>query len=250
MITKKVILLISFCLLLFCASPALAGKAPDSDRDGISDEDEINIYKTDANNPDTDNDGYSDWVELNQGYSPLNPGKIKLENSDYDKDGLSDRMELNFHTDLSNPDSDSDGYNDGAEIASGYNPLSAELVELKKKIEINTAKQELSYFLGGVRLGSFPVSTGKASMPTPKGKFSIDGKSLRAWSNYGLWMPYWMSLKNGCFGIHELPEWPNGYKEGVDHLGKPVSHGCIRLGVGPAELLYKWTPIGTKVDIY
>lgn len=245
----KKVLLISFCLLL-CAAPALADKAPDSDRDGISDEDEINIYKTDPNDFDTDADGYSDWLELNQGYSPLNPGKIKLEESDYDKDGLSDRMELNFHTDLSNPDTDGDGYDDGTEIKNGCDPLNAEPARLAKRIEINIAKQELSYFLGGVRLGSFSVSTGKASMPTPKGEFQIGNKSPRAWSDYGLWMPWWMSIKNCRFGIHELPEWPNGYKEGRDHLGKPVSHGCIRLGVGPAELLYEWTPAGTRVDIY
>lgn len=245
----KKVLLISFCLLL-CAVPAFASKALDSDRDGISDKDEINIYKTDVNNSDTDGDGYSDWVELNQGYAPLNYNKIKLEESDYDKDGLSDRMELNFHTDLSNPDTDCDGYDDGVEIKKGCDPLNAEPAQLAKRIEINIAKQELSYFLGGVRLGSFSVSTGKASMPTPKGEFQIGSKSPRAWSSYGLWMPWWMGIKNCRFGIHELPEWPGGYKEGKDHLGKPVSHGCIRLGMGPAELLYEWTPVGTRVDIY
>lgn len=59
-----------------------------------------------------------------------------------------------------------------------------------------------------------------------------------------------MSLKNGYFGIHELPVWPDGIKEGENHLGTPVSHGCVRLGVGPAEFLYNWTPIGTPVKIY
>lgn len=248
-IKMKKVLLTLLCLL-FWAAPALASKAPDADRDGISDEDEINIYQTDINNSDTDGDGFSDWMELNQGYSPLNAAKIKLEESDYDKDGLSDRMELNFHTDLSNPDTDGDGYSDGVEIKNGCDPLSTESIKLEKRIKINIEKQELGYFLGGVRLGIFSVSTGKASMPTPKGEFYIGGKSPRAWSSYGLWMPWWMSIKNCRFGIHELPEWPNGYKEGRDHLGQPVSHGCIRLGVGPAKLLYDWTPVGTKVDIY
>ncbi|MCK4554035.1 L,D-transpeptidase, partial [Candidatus Parcubacteria bacterium] len=70
------------------------------------------------------------------------------------------------------------------------------------------------------------------------------------WSSWGLWMPWWMSLQSGYFGIHELPEWPDGSKEGEDHLGKPVSHGCIRLGIGPAEFLYNWAEIGTQVFIY
>jgi lipoprotein-anchoring transpeptidase ErfK/SrfK len=29
-----------------------------------------------------------------------------------------------------------------------------------------------------------------------------------------------------------------------------VSHGCIRLGIGPAETLYNWTEVGTPVYIY
>ena len=51
-------------------------------------------------------------------------------------------------------------------------------------------------------------------------------------------------------GIHELPEWPNGAKEGEGHLGTPVSYGCIRLGVGDAEFAYNWADIGTPVYIH
>jgi lipoprotein-anchoring transpeptidase ErfK/SrfK len=64
-------------------------------------------------------------------------------------------------------------------------------------------------------------------------------------------MPFWMAVAaDGKFGIHELPEWPGGYKEGANHLGIPVSHGCIRLGVGPAKQVYDWTEVGTPVVIY
>jgi len=243
-------LAIIFCLFIF-AIPALASINLDSDNDGVPDEDEINIYNTDPNNPDTDGDGYNDWLELNNGFSPHNPMPVKLEDVDTDSDGLSDKMELNFHSDLINPDTDGDGYNDGDEVNSGYDPLKPNGIKLTKKIEINTGKeQKLYYFLGDVRMGEFKISSGKPGMYTPRGNFKIDGKALRAWSKYGLWMPYWISLKNGYFGIHELPEWPDGTKEGANHLGIPVSHGCIRLGVGPAEFLYNWAPIGTPVKIY
>jgi len=237
-------------LFLFLSTPALANNLPDFDGDGVSDKDETEIYGTNPKIADTDGDGYTDWIELNRGYSPLNPKMVKLEDNDYDGDGLSDRMELNFHTDLTNSDTDGDGYTDGEEIAGGFNPLAGEGAKLEKRIEINTGAQVLSYFLGGVRLGSFPVSTGKASMPTPKGHFTIYNKLPKAWSSYGLWMPYWLGMQYGRFGIHELPVWPSGYKEGEDHLGTPVSHGCIRLGVGPAELIYNWTEVGTPVFIY
>lgn len=237
-------------ILFFIITPVRANNLADFDWDGIPDKDELEVYYTDPYNHDTDGDGYNDWIELNFGYSPHNPKPVKLEDNDLDGDGLSDRMELNFHTDLTNPDSDGDGHKDGEEINSGYDPLKGSGEKLDKRIEVNTRVQELSYFLGGVRMGTFLVSTGVPSMSTPKGHYQVDGKALRAWSSWGLWMPYWMSLSNGYFGIHELPEWPDGSKEGEDHLGKPASHGCIRLGVGPAEFLYNWAPIGTQVFIY
>lgn len=44
--------------------------------------------------------------------------------SDIDQDGLSDDEErTKYGTDPTNPDSDRDGYSDGAEVKSGYNPL-------------------------------------------------------------------------------------------------------------------------------
>ena len=239
-----------FLILFIACISVFASDLTDSDWDGVPDKDEIDIYKTDANNPDTDGDGYNDWVELNFGYSPHNPEPVKLEDNDYDDDGLSDRMELNFGTNLTNPDTDNDSFSDGKEIDNGYDPLNNNKARLDKRIEVNTGAQELSYFLGGVRMEKFIVSTGMPGMRTPLGHYKIDGKHPRAWSSWGLWMPWWMSLQNGYFGIHELPEWPNGSKEGEDHLGKPVSHGCIRLGVGSAEFLYNWAEIGTPVFIY
>ena len=229
---------------------AQANLLADSDLDGVPDVDELNVYFTDVNNQDTDSDGYSDWIELISGYSPHNKAPVKLEDNDQDGDGLNDRMELNFHTNLLNIDTDNDGYNDYEEIMGGYDPNQIDRARLDKRIEIKLETQELSYFLGGVKMETFIVSSGKPGMRTPSGHFKIDSKHPRAWSSYGLWMPWWMSLRNGYFGIHELPEWPNGAKEGEDHLGTPVSHGCVRLGVGPAEFLYNWTPIGTPVFIY
>ena len=119
-----------------------------------------------------------------------------------------------------------------------------------KYIEINLSRQRLYLWDGEEKIASYLVSTGKWSMPTPTGTRYIQGKTRRAYSRkYGLYMPWWNSIGGG-YGIHELPEWPNGYKEGKWHLGIPVSHGCIRLGVGPAKRVYKWAPVGTPVYIH
>lgn len=81
----------------------------DSDGDGLTDDDEINIYGTDPDNPDTDSDGLNDGDEVILGTDPLL--------SDTDGDGLSDGDEVNVHG--TNPllaDTDGDGYSDGDEV--------------------------------------------------------------------------------------------------------------------------------------
>jgi len=121
-----------------------------------------------------------------------------------------------------------------------------------KYIDINVKSQVMTIFENGQALDAYIISSGKRGMDTPQGTFSIANKFLRAWSKkYGLFMPFWMAIvPSGDFGIHELPEWPSGYKEGVNHLGTPVSHGCVRLGVGAAERVYNWAVIGTPVVVH
>ena len=120
-----------------------------------------------------------------------------------------------------------------------------------KYIDIRLDNQIMTLFEEGRAIGAYPISSGKPGMDTPKGSFQIWNKHDRPWSSrYGLYMPYWMAIvSDGKFGIHELPEWPGGYKEGANHLGIPVSHGCIRLGVGAAKRVYDWADIGTLVIV-
>lgn len=121
-----------------------------------------------------------------------------------------------------------------------------------KYIDINLTAQVMSIFEGETLLDSFPISSGKRGMNTPTGSFSVRNKAPRPWSKqYSLYMPYWMAITgDGKYGIHELPEWPGGYKEGANHLGIPVSHGCVRLGIGPAKRVFEWAEIGTPIVIY
>lgn len=170
--------------------------------------------------------------------------------TDTDHDGLIDSQEIQFKTDVNHPDTDGDGYVDGLEVSRGFDPLSQEPKKLTKQIVIDLKKQELYQQVNGITIRTHTVSTGKPSMATPRGTYIIGNKTIRAWSRtYGLWMPYWLGLKGTRMGIHELPEWPNGYKEGANHLGTPVSHGCIRLGVTAAEIVYNWAEVGTPVIV-
>lgn len=121
-----------------------------------------------------------------------------------------------------------------------------------KYIDVNIATQVMTLFEDGRAVDAYMISSGKRGMDTPKGNFTIQNKAARPWSKrYSLYMPYWQAITpDGLYGIHELPEWPGGYKEGANHLGTPVSHGCMRLGIGPAKRVYEWAPIGTPVVIY
>lgn len=65
---------------------------------------------------------------------------------DADQDGLTDEEERLYGTDPRNSDTDGDGYSDGAEVRSGYDPLKASpgdkiLPSGKERIAINTSEE-------------------------------------------------------------------------------------------------------------
>jgi lipoprotein-anchoring transpeptidase ErfK/SrfK len=119
-----------------------------------------------------------------------------------------------------------------------------------KYIDISISNQVMTIFEDGRKINSFLVSTGKYGMPTPLGTFSVKRKEPNHWSStYGLWMPFSMNFY-GAYYIHELPYWPSGYREGENHLGIRVSHGCVRLGIGPAKYVFDWAEVGIPVYVH
>lgn len=169
---------------------------------------------------------------------------------DTDNDGLFDEIEVLIGSDVNKKDTDGDGYSDEEELKNSFSPTSSSKDKINKLIEIDIKTQNLNYYFNNVKLLSYKVSTGKNNS-TPRGEYKIYNKHPKAWSRLAkLWMPYWMAFTaNGKYGIHELPVWPGGKREGEDHLGTPVSSGCIRLGINSAKLVYEWTDVGTKVII-
>ena len=111
------------------AQPTVAPTQLDSDGDGISDSDEINVYGTDPQNADSDFDGVFDGDEVAAGTNPLvadNPAFADQGGAgDSDGDRLSDGDEAAFGTDPNNPDTDGDGWFDGDEVNLGTDPLDA-----------------------------------------------------------------------------------------------------------------------------
>lgn len=91
----------------------------DSDDDGLTDAEEVQVHHTNPLSADSDGDGLTDAAEVQQ-YA-TDPNK-----ADSDGDGLTDGEEINgtsgFVTDPLSADTDGDGMKDGAEIANGYDP--------------------------------------------------------------------------------------------------------------------------------
>jgi gliding motility-associated-like protein len=97
----------------------------DCDNDGLDNAGEI-LAGTDNTNPDTDSDGITDGDEINTSSDPLNPCDPDinaLSTNDCDNDGLDNSEETLAGTDNTNPDTDSDGFNDGDEVIGNTNPL-------------------------------------------------------------------------------------------------------------------------------
>ncbi|MEA2007421.1 MAG: L,D-transpeptidase family protein [Patescibacteria group bacterium] len=142
-----------------------------------------------------------------------------------------------------------DGNGDPAKTEERKEVISAHVTE-GRSLEIDLSSQSLYIFQDGKEQGAYKVSTGLRGMDTPEGTFKVLAKSRRPWSaKYKLYMPWFIQFTYEGHGIHELPEWPSGYKEGANHLGIPVSHGCVRLGIGPAKKVYDFVQVGTPVVI-
>jgi len=99
-------------------------------------------------------------------------------------------------------------------------------------IQIDKAAQQMTVTADGELLYTWPVSTGRAGYDTPDGAYSpfrMDRDHYsREWDDAP--MPYSMFFTQVGHAIHGTYE--------VRHLGQPVSHGCVRLSVKNAAILW------------
>jgi lipoprotein-anchoring transpeptidase ErfK/SrfK len=115
----------------------------------------------------------------------------------------------------------------------------------KKWIEIDLSKQRLAARQGNKVIKAFPISSGTARTPTPRGTFRIYAKYRKIrmrGPGYNLPnVPHSMFFLGG-YAIHGT-YWHSNF-------GTPMSHGCVNLSKKNAAWLYKWAPRGTKVKVH
>jgi lipoprotein-anchoring transpeptidase ErfK/SrfK len=99
-------------------------------------------------------------------------------------------------------------------------------------INIDKASQKMTVSLDGVQQYEWPVSTGLRGYTTPSGTYTARSMNKiwysRQWDNAP--MPHALFFTRDGHAIHGTLE--------VKRLGKPASHGCVRLSPKNAATLY------------
>lgn len=112
-----------------------------------------------------------------------------------------------------------------------------------RHVEIDRAKGLVYLVSGGKLIRAIHTSTGvggdSADLGTPPGRFKIYRKEKNSWSvPYKTWLPY-AAYWNAGWALHGYSSVP----------AYPASHGCARLPLAEAPVVYDFVRIGTPVYI-
>ena len=109
-------------------------------------------------------------------------------------------------------------------------------------VTVDKTAQRLSVSVDGSPRYEWPVSTARWGYRTPNGSYRPQWLARKWFSRKYDWspMPYSIFFDEG-YAIHGSYE--------ISHLGRPASHGCIRMPYGFAEKLFNKTRIGMRVII-
>jgi hypothetical protein len=98
-------------------------------------------------------------------------------------------------------------------------------------VTVDKTDQRLSVSVDGFARYRWPVSTARWGYRTPNGTYRPQWLARKWFSRKYDWSPMPYSIFfNGGYAIHGSYE--------ISHLGRPASHGCIRLHPGNAAVLF------------
>lgn len=120
-------------------------------------------------------------------------------------------------------------------------------------IKFSEKEQILRLYNNGELMLESIGSSGLRFSFTPKGVFQIEEDRRGEWAyvpRFNLGMKYWIGFKDSYL-IHSVPCTEEGevIKEEEKKLGKPSSHGCIRVPVDVSKYIYENVPDGSIVII-
>ena len=111
-------------------------------------------------------------------------------------------------------------------------------------VEIHRAQSTLLLVQDGAVVQAVHCSTGRTMdappYDTPAGSYTVFAKMIKSWSvPYKVWMPY-AAYFNGGIAIH-----------GLDYVpAYPDSHGCVRVSMPEAPIVYAFVSVGTPVYVF
>ncbi|HOZ32171.1 MAG TPA: L,D-transpeptidase [Tabrizicola sp.] len=97
---------------------------------------------------------------------------------------------------------------------------------------VSISTQSMKVYHEGRHIYTWPVSTAKSGKITPTGVFAPEflSRNHRSRRYNNAPMP-WAIFYDGNYAIHGTDQ--------IKRLGKPASHGCVRLHPDNAEILFK-----------
>jgi lipoprotein-anchoring transpeptidase ErfK/SrfK len=131
----------------------------------------------------------------------------------------------------------------------GWIPLSsASLSRVDWELKASLSKRELTVLHNGKPMEHYSIAVGAPGAPTPTGRFAVTDR-LTTGDPAG---PYGCCiLALSAEAPHAIQDWSGGNRIAIhstpetDSIGKPVSHGCMRLSLAHGRWLLAHIPLGT-----
>ena len=130
--------------------------------------------------------------------------------------------------------------------------LAQETRPVARWIVVSIPDRELALLEDGRAVKIYPVAVGAAATPSPTGSFTVAARlSHPTWYGPGRVVPpgksnplgpRWIGLSRKGYGIHGTSN-PRS-------IGRPASHGCIRMHNADVEELFGLVAIGDAVELY
>jgi lipoprotein-anchoring transpeptidase ErfK/SrfK len=114
---------------------------------------------------------------------------------------------------------------------------------------VDLSDQKLYAYNGPQLVRTIPVSSGKASTPTPTFSSKVQSKhrsvTMRGRGYVAPGVPWAMCVPGGMICMHGAP-WQEAAGQAY---GVPRSHGCVRMPTVQAKWLFHRTKTGTPITI-
>ena len=129
-------------------------------------------------------------------------------------------------------------------------------IDGNRSVNIDLSEQKLLLKIDDYVVREFPISSGKAGTPTPTGNFRVMLKNevrIAHESPHYIMPKFQMFTAMGA-GLHALPSLGNDggvfWTEARNHMGRPVSHGCVRMLPEDADFAFEFTEVGDPIYIH